>query len=90
MRTEKSNFEQIIKMKHVSLQSIEKAIKKVDNLNDEGLERIAETYALAQQTLLGYVLSAAEEYQNPQLEGLLIYYFCLISCLLYTSDAADE
>ena len=79
MRTEKSNFEQIIKMKHVSLQSIEKAIKKVDNLNDEGLERIAETYALAQQTLLGYVLSAAEEYQNPQLEGLLIYYFCLIS-----------
>lgn len=66
-------------MKHVQLASIEKAIEKVDNLNDDGLEKVAETYALAQQTLLGYVMSAAIEYENEQLEGLLIYYFCLIS-----------
>lgn len=66
-------------MKHVSLASIEKAIKKVDQLNEDGLERIAETYALAQQTLLGYIMSAAVEYNNEQLEGLLIYYYCLIS-----------
>lgn len=66
-------------MKHVKLASIEKAIEKVDNLDDSGLEKVAETYALAQQTLLGYVMSAAIEYENEQLEGLLIYYYCLIS-----------
>ena len=66
-------------MKHVQLSSIEKAIEKVDNLDDDGLEKVAETYALAQQTLLGYVMSAAIEYENEQLEGLLIYYFCLVS-----------
>lgn len=66
-------------MKHISIESIEKAINKVDNLNDDGLEKLAETYALAQQVLLGYVMSAAVEYKNEQLEGLLIYYYCLIS-----------
>ena len=66
-------------MKQISVESIEKAIEKVDNLNDEGLEKLAETYALAQQVLLGYVMSAAVEYKNDQLEGLLIYYYCLIS-----------
>lgn len=66
-------------MKHVSLASIEKAIKKVDNLDDDGLERFSETCALAQETLLGYVMSAAVEYENEELEGLLIYYFCLIT-----------
>jgi hypothetical protein len=66
-------------MKHISLASIEKAIKKVDNLDDDELERFSETCALAQETLLGYVMSAAVEYENEELEGLLIYYFCLIS-----------
>jgi hypothetical protein len=37
------------------------------------------TLSLAQQTLLSYVMSAAIEYENEQLEGLLIYYYCLIS-----------
>jgi hypothetical protein len=66
-------------MKHVSFASIETAIKKVDNLDDDGLEQLSEKYALAQQTLLSYVMSAAIEYQNEKLEGLLIYYYCLIS-----------
>ncbi len=66
-------------MKHISLNSVEKAIDKVDNLNEDGLEKIAETYALAQPVLLGYVMSAAQEYKNEDLEGLLIYYYCLIS-----------
>lgn len=66
-------------MKHVQLASIENAIKKVDNLDDDSLERLSETYALAQPILLGYVMSAADEYENEQLEGLLIYYFCLLS-----------
>jgi len=66
-------------MKQISINSIEKAINKIDNLDDDGLARISETYALAQQTLLGYIMSASVEYQNEQLEGLLIYYYCLIS-----------
>ena len=66
-------------MKHVSLKSIEKAIDKVDNLDDAGLEKVSETFALAQQDLLGYLMSAALEYKNEKLEGLIIYYFCLIS-----------
>ena len=66
-------------MRHVSLKSIEAAIKKVDNLDDDSLERLSETFALSQEVLLGYAMSAAVEYQNEQLEGLLIYYFCLIS-----------
>lgn len=66
-------------MKHVSLNSIEKAIEKIDKIDDDGLERISETYALAQETLLSYLMSAALEYENEQLEGLIIYYFCLIS-----------
>ena len=61
------------------MNAIEKAIEKIDNLDDDGLERIAETYALAQDVLLGYVMSAAEEYQNDELEGLIIYYFCIIN-----------
>lgn len=66
-------------MKQVTYQSIERAIDKVDNLDDDGLEKLAETYSLAQQTLLGYIMSAAIEYNNEKLEGLIIYYFCLIS-----------
>ena len=66
-------------MKHITLASIEKAIQKVDNLDDDGLEQFSEQCALAQETLLGYVMSAAVEYENEKLEGLLIYYFCLIS-----------
>ena len=54
-------------MKHVSLASIEKAIKKVDNLDDDGLEKFSETCALSQEVLLGYVMSAAIEYNNEKL-----------------------
>ncbi len=66
-------------MKHVSLKSIENAIELVDNLDDQGLEKLSEKYALAQQVLLSYVMTAPEEYENENLEGLLIYYFCLLS-----------
>jgi hypothetical protein len=66
-------------MKHISFANIEAAITKVDNLDDDGLEQLSEKYALAQDVLLSYVMSAAIEYQNEKLEGLLIYYYCLIS-----------
>lgn len=66
-------------MKQVSVESIDKAIKKVDNLDEDGLEKLTEQHALAQQILLGYIMAAPSEYENVQLEGLLIYYYCLIS-----------
>ena len=66
-------------MSPVTIASIEKAIQKVDNLDEDALEKLAETYALAQPILLGYIMSAAVEYENERLEGLLIYYYCLIS-----------
>lgn len=66
-------------MKHVSLASIEKAILKVDNLDDDALEELSEQLAKKQEILLGYVMSAAIEYKNEKLEGLLVYYYCLIS-----------
>lgn len=65
-------------MKQITLESIEKAIQKVDNLDDNSLDRMSETFALAQENLLAYLMSAALEYENPNLEGLIIYYFCLI------------
>ena len=66
-------------MKHVSLAAIERAIEVVDNLDDDQLESIFEKYAETQQMLLDYVMSAPTEYENEELEGLLVYYFCLIN-----------
>lgn len=66
-------------MKHVSLAAIERAIDIVDNLDDDQLEVISEKYATAQQILLDYVMSAPTEYENEELEGLLLYYFCVIN-----------
>lgn len=66
-------------MKHVTLAAIERAIDVVDNLDDDQLEVISEKYATAQQILLDYVMSAPTEYENEELEGLLLYYFCVIN-----------
>lgn len=66
-------------MKHITLTSIEKAIDIVDNLNDDQLEKLTEKYAEKQPVLLSYIISAALEYDNESLQGLIIYYFCLIS-----------
>jgi hypothetical protein len=66
-------------MKHVSLAAIERAIEVVDNLDDDQLESTFEKYAETQQILLDYVMSAPTEYENEELEGLLVYYFCLIN-----------
>ena len=39
-------------MKHISQESIDKAISVIDNLDDAHLEKVFEKYALEQQTLL--------------------------------------
>ena len=75
---ENSTFVKIIIMGQVNTNSIDKAIEHVDNLDDDALEALSERYALAQPELLDYVMLAPTEYENEELEGLLIYYFCLI------------
>jgi hypothetical protein len=65
-------------MKHISQESIDKAIQVIDELNDEQLERVFANYAKEQAILLDYAMTAPMEYENEQLEGLLVYYFCLI------------
>lgn len=59
-------------------QEIEDAFNKIDNLNDQELEQLCEKHTLNQPELLEYILSASVEYKNEQLEGLLVYYFCLL------------
>ena len=73
-------------MKHISQESIDKAIGVIDNLDDTQLEKVFEKYALAQQTLLAYLMSAPTEYENDKLEGLLVYYFCLINECCHQQD----
>ena len=73
-------------MSQVTIKSIEKSIDHVDHLDDDALEALSERYALAQPDLLDYVMSAPTEYENDELEGLLIYYFCLI---MYSFEVQD-
>jgi hypothetical protein len=65
-------------MKQITFTSIDAAIEIVDNIDDDGLGELCEKHATAQPELIDYILSAAVEYENPDLEGLLIYYFCLL------------
>ena len=64
-------------MTQITVKSIEQAVKKIDDLDDDGLERISETYVLHQEALVGYIMSSAVEYENDQLMDLLIYYFTI-------------
>lgn len=61
----------------VSIESIEKALKKVDSLQEEALDRLIETHTLSQQNLVDYILQAGLEYQNEDLNVYSIYYFAV-------------
>lgn len=65
-------------MSQVTIGHIEEAIKKVDGMDDAALDRLSEAQATAQPILLGYIMSAAQEYQNEGLESLLVYYFTVV------------
>ena len=64
-------------MEQLEQKIIETAFKKIDTLSDDELEKLCGDYAETQPELLDYVLSASLEYNNAQLEGLIIYYFCI-------------
>ena len=65
-------------MAQVSIGHIEAAITKVEQLDENALERLSEAQTTAQPTLLGYIMSAVEEYDNEELASLLIYYFTVV------------
>lgn len=59
----------------ITVESIEKAVKKIDTLDEDGLEKISEENVLQQTQLVGYIMSSSIEFDNEQLMELLIYYF---------------
>ncbi|HRP52478.1 MAG TPA: hypothetical protein PLI97_03110 [Fluviicola sp.] len=65
-------------MAQVSIGHIEAAILKVDKMDDKALDRLSEAQTTAQPVLMGYIMSAAQEYKNDDLESLLIYYFTVV------------
>lgn len=65
-------------MSNVTIGHIEAAIKKIDGLDEAALDRLSEAQTTAQPILLGYVMSAPDEYKNENLESLLIYYFTVV------------
>jgi hypothetical protein len=65
-------------MKHVTHDSILKSIEIIDNLTDDQFDVLLSENEERFPELLGFLLSASEEYENEQLEGLILYYFNLI------------
>lgn len=66
-------------MAQVSKESIEKALQKIDGLDEAGLDKLIETYTLNHQPLVDYILQAGIEYQNEDLNVFSIYYFTIIA-----------
>lgn len=65
-------------MSQVSIESIEAAIKKIDGLSDDALDKKIETFTLKQQNLVNYLLQAGLEYENDDLNMFSIYYFAIV------------
>jgi len=65
-------------MTQVSHESIEKALQRIDNLTDDALDKLIETYTLSQQDLVDYIMQAGAEYENEDLNIYGIYYFAII------------
>lgn len=65
-------------MPQISIENIEKALKKVDSLEEEALDKLIETYTLSQQPLVDYILQAGIEYENEDLNVYSIYYFTVM------------
>ncbi|PKR79865.1 hypothetical protein CW751_12995 [Brumimicrobium salinarum] len=66
-------------MAHINEKNITEAVLKIDGLSEDSLEKISETHVLAQETLVGYILSSAIEYENDSLMDYMIYYFNIFS-----------
>jgi hypothetical protein len=65
-------------MSLVSVNSISKSIDKIDGMSEDALDKLIETFALQQETLLNYVMQAGVEYENEDLNTFSIYYFAIV------------
>jgi len=65
-------------MSQVSNENIEAAIKKIDGLGEDALDKKIETFTLQQQNLVDYLLQAGLEYENEELNMFSIYYFAIV------------
>lgn len=63
----------------ITVKSIEQAVLKIDDLDEDSLEKLSEAHVLAQETFVGYILSSAIEYKNDELLELLMYYYNIFS-----------
>lgn len=59
----------------ISIETLKKAVEKIDSLDEEAVEKISETYVLQQSQLVGYIMSSVIEFENEMLLELLIYYY---------------
>lgn len=66
-------------MTQITEKFITQATLKIDDLNEDGLEKLSEAHVLAQEIFVGYILSSAIEYENDSLLDYLIYYFNIFS-----------
>jgi len=73
-------------MNVISPKNIENAIKKIDGLSEDALDKIIETYALKQEDLLGHVMQAGVEYENEDLNTFSIYYFAIVMAAFEDAD----
>lgn len=62
-------------MEQITVKSIETAVKKIDDMSEDVIERYSETLVIAQETFVGYILSSAIEFENEELVNHLMYYF---------------
>lgn len=62
----------------ISTENIQKALSKIDSLDEPALDKLIETYTLKQQHLVDYILQAGLEYENEDLNVYSIYYYAVI------------
>lgn len=65
-------------MSIVTSESISKSIDKIDAMSEDALDKLIETFASKQETLLNYVMQAGVEYENEDLNAFSIYYFSIV------------
>lgn len=70
-------------MQQVSKESIQKALDKIDGLNEDGLDRLIETYTLKHQPLVDYILLSGEEFENEDVNVFAMYYFAIMAEAFY-------
>ena len=64
-------------MSQVSIESLEKALTRIDGLSEDALDKKIEELTLNQENQHNYILQAGLEYENDDLNMYSIYYFAV-------------